>query len=49
MMPMPPTSSEIDARIANKSAMARLVFFAVAAISLKLRTLKSSGSPARMR
>src|SRR3977135_3267888 len=49
MIPTPPTRSEIDARIASSSAITRPVLSAVEAISLKLRTLKSSGSPARMR
>ncbi len=49
MMPMPPTTREIEATAANSSAMIRLLVSAVSAIWLKLRTEKSFGSPARTR
>ena len=49
MMPMPPTSSEIDATAASRSAMIRLLLSAVSAIWLRLRTSKSLTSPGLMR
>ena len=45
MMPMPPTSSEIEATAASSSAMIRLLLSAVSAIWLRLRTAKSLTSP----
>ena len=41
MMPMPPTSSEIDATAASNSAMTWLLPSAALAIWLRLRTAKS--------
>ena len=48
MMPMPPTSSEIDATVASSSAMIRLLPSAACAISLRLRTSKSLSWPGWM-
>ena len=41
MMPMPPTTSDIDATAASRSAMMRLLPSAVSAIWLRFRTEKS--------
>ncbi len=49
MMPMPPTTSEIDATAASRSAMMRLELSAVSAIWLRLRTEKSFSAPGLMR
>ena len=49
MMPMPPTSSEIDATVARSSAITRLLPSAAAAIWLRLRTEKSASSGERTR
>ena len=49
MMPMPPTTSEIEATAASSSAMMRLELSAVSAIWLRLRTEKSLSSPGLMR
>ncbi len=45
MMPMPPTSREIEATTASSRAMIWLDPLAVSAIWLRLRTAKSSTSP----
>ncbi len=49
MMPMPPTSSDIEATEASSSAMIRLLLSAVSANWLRLRTLKSLIWPGLMR
>ena len=48
-MPIPPTTSDIEATEASRSAMMQLFPSAVSAIWLKLRTEKSLTSPALMR
>ena len=45
MMPMPPTSSEIEAMAASSSVITCVVLVAASAISVWLRTVKSSVSP----
>jgi hypothetical protein len=49
MMPMPPTTSEIEATAASSSAMMRLELSAASAIWLRLRTEKSLSAPSLMR
>ena len=49
MMPMPPTTSEMDATAASSRAMMRLLPSAVSAIWLRLRTEKSLVAPGLMR
>ena len=48
MIPMPPTSSEIDATMASSAAMTWLLLSCASAIWLRLRTLKSSSWPGWM-
>ena len=42
MMPMPPTNSEIEATAASSNVITWLAFSEASAISLRLRTEKSS-------
>ncbi len=48
MMPIPPTTSEIEATDASRSAMTRLLPSAACVMSLMLRTPKSSVCPGAM-